>query len=89
MNKRKNRILPITYRGEDIDSSNHNGIFTERNCVNDQEIADRAFNGWDFQISSLDDLIGDPCWNLDLYTHDPGGFVESFKKLYIRRIIKK
>lgn len=89
MNKRKNRILPITYRGENIDSSNHNAIFTERNCVNDDAIADRAFNGYIFEISGLDDLVGDPCWNLDLYTHDPSGQVDSLKKHFIRLLTKK
>lgn len=89
MNKRKNRILPITYRGENIDSSNHSGIFTERDCVNDEEIVDRALNGYNFQISSLDDLVGDPCWNLDLYTHDPEGLVDSLRKHYIKILTKK
>jgi hypothetical protein len=71
MNKRKSRVIPITYRGEELDSSNQASLSFDAIGVNDYYLIDRFLNGFEFEISYLDDAIGDPIANLNLYTHDP------------------
>jgi len=89
MDKRKNRILPITYRGEEIDSSNHASVSSGEPGVNDVYLIDKSLNGYHFEISHRDDAIGEPVWNMDMYTHNPRDISEKPGYTILKTILLK